>query len=117
MINSTEQNWKDESLVKPLYVRVENMDSPRSNRPVANQYRIETDAGTYFQSYQTVIAFKDRATGQSPEEIADKMFSAIGRNARAGGRNAWMPYNPALKDACKKVGIKKDKELRDLFIN
>lgn len=33
------------------------MRSPRSNRPVANQFEIYTDEGVYFQSYNTVIAF------------------------------------------------------------
>lgn len=34
------------------------MNSPRSNCPVANQYEIETNEGTYFQSYRTIIAFR-----------------------------------------------------------
>lgn len=37
---------------------VVNMASPRSMRPVANQYQIYTDDGTYFQSYRTIIAFR-----------------------------------------------------------
>lgn len=40
------------------------MQSPRSFRAVANQFIIETEEGTYFQSYQTVIAFKPRNGGQ-----------------------------------------------------
>jgi len=38
-------------------MRVENMASSRGNL-VPNQFIIETDKGTYFQSYNTVIAFK-----------------------------------------------------------
>ena len=38
--------------------RVHNISSPRSGRPVANQFIIHTDAGTVFQSYDSVIAFK-----------------------------------------------------------
>ena len=37
--------------------KVENMDSPRSGRPVANQFIITTDEGEFFQSYSTIIAF------------------------------------------------------------
>ena len=39
------------------HVRVEQMKSPRSGRPVANQFIIETESGRYFQSYRSVIAF------------------------------------------------------------
>ena len=39
-------------------VKVENFRSERSGREVANQFRIFTDKGCYFQSYHTVIAFK-----------------------------------------------------------
>jgi len=39
-------------------VKVENFKSVRSGREVANQFRIFTDKGCYFQSYNTVIAFK-----------------------------------------------------------
>lgn len=38
-------------------VKVENMNSPKSGYPVANQYRIWTADGVYFQSYRTLIAF------------------------------------------------------------
>lgn len=38
--------------------KVENMVSPRSGRPVANQFLIYTDKGVYFQSYRSVIAVK-----------------------------------------------------------
>ena len=43
------------------YVRVENMKSSRSGRAVANQFKIYTDEGVYFQSYGTLIAFKPYA--------------------------------------------------------
>jgi len=38
-------------------VRVEQMTSTNSYRPVANQFEIRTNEGTYFQSYSTIIAF------------------------------------------------------------
>jgi hypothetical protein len=38
-------------------VKVQNMESPRTNNPVPNQFRIHTKEGVYFQSYNTVIAF------------------------------------------------------------
>ena len=40
------------------YPKVENMESPRSGRSVANQFRIYTNDGVYFQSYARTIAFK-----------------------------------------------------------
>lgn len=41
-------------------MRVSNLQSPRSDRPVANQYEITDDNGVVtFQSYQTAIAKKD----------------------------------------------------------
>jgi len=39
-------------------MRVENMRSTRSYNRITNQFEIQTDEGVYFQSYQTVIAFK-----------------------------------------------------------
>ena len=41
-----------------MFVNVENFTSPRSGNPVANQFRIFTEEGVYFQSYSTVIAYK-----------------------------------------------------------
>lgn len=41
-----------------MNVRVENMLSPRTGKPIANQFLITTDNATYFQSYNTVIAVK-----------------------------------------------------------
>lgn len=42
-------------------IKVISMTSQRSGAPVANQFIIETETGTYFQSYSTVIAYKDNA--------------------------------------------------------
>lgn len=42
-------------------VRVSQIRSPRTNQPVANQFIIETPEGDYFQSYESVIAFVDKA--------------------------------------------------------
>ena len=39
-------------------VKIHNMKSNSSGQPVANQFEIQTHEGIYFQSYQTVIAFK-----------------------------------------------------------
>lgn len=38
---------------------VRQMVSPRLGNPVANQFIISTDAGEFFQSYRTVIAFNN----------------------------------------------------------
>ena len=42
-----------------MKIKVKNMTSNRSGRPVANQFIILTSEGKYFQSYDSVIAFKD----------------------------------------------------------
>lgn len=42
-----------------MRVKVENMTSPRGGREVANQFIIRTLRGTYFQSYNSIIAFVD----------------------------------------------------------
>ena len=39
-------------------IKVSQMTSPRTGRPVANQFEIYTDTGVYFQSYRSIIAFK-----------------------------------------------------------
>jgi hypothetical protein len=39
-----------------MNVKIENMTSPRSERPVANQFIIYVGKSVYFQSYRTVIA-------------------------------------------------------------
>ena len=39
-------------------IKVNQMTSPRTGRPVANQFEIFTDKGVYFQSYRSIIAFK-----------------------------------------------------------
>ncbi len=42
-----------------MIAKVRQMTSNSSGRPVANQFIIYTDEGTYFQSYDSVIAFRD----------------------------------------------------------
>jgi len=44
-------------------MRVENMLSKKSGRGVANQFRIYTDNGVYFQSYGSIIAFIPKHNG------------------------------------------------------
>ena len=42
-----------------MRIKVKQMTSNRSGRPVANQFIIYTSEGRYFQSYDSIIAFKD----------------------------------------------------------
>ena len=42
-----------------MTAKVRQMTSSRSGNPVANQFTIITSDGEYFQSYNSVIAFKD----------------------------------------------------------
>lgn len=46
-------------------VKVVQMTSPRSHRAVANQFIISTDDGEFFQSYQSIIAFREWGTGKT----------------------------------------------------
>ena len=39
-------------------IKVEQMTSDRTYRPIANQFIIRTPKGVYFQSYDSIIAFK-----------------------------------------------------------
>tara|TARA_R110000787_G_scaffold60854_4_gene138154 strand:+ start:348 stop:626 length:279 start_codon:yes stop_codon:yes gene_type:complete len=39
-------------------IQVNQMCSPRTGNPVANQFKIYTKKGVYFQSYDTLIAYK-----------------------------------------------------------
>ena len=41
-------------------MRVRNINSPQSGRPVANQYVIYNYDNVYFQSYNTTIAWIDK---------------------------------------------------------
>ena len=46
-----------------MKIKVEQMTSPRSGRPVANQFIIYTSEGKYFQSYDSiVVAIEDGKT-------------------------------------------------------
>ncbi len=47
-----------------MATKVKQMTSSRSGRPVANQFIIYTNKGTYFQSYNTIIAHKRAKDGQ-----------------------------------------------------
>jgi len=42
-----------------MTAKVRQMTSNSSGNPVANQFVIYTDEGTYFQSYDSVTAFRD----------------------------------------------------------
>ena len=42
-----------------MKIKVKQMTSNKSGRPVTNQFTIITSDGEYFQSYDSVIAFKD----------------------------------------------------------
>ena len=48
-----------------MKVKVSNFISSRSGRAVANQFIVYTDEGVYFQSYDSVIAFKPNGSGET----------------------------------------------------
>lgn len=43
-----------------MKLKINQLESPRTGNPVANQYEIETDKYYIFQSYNTIIAKKER---------------------------------------------------------
>lgn len=43
-----------------MKLKVNNLESPRTGNPVANQYEIETDKYYIFQSYNSIIAKKEK---------------------------------------------------------
>tara|TARA_R100000655_G_C2925550_1_gene183069 strand:+ start:371 stop:652 length:282 start_codon:yes stop_codon:yes gene_type:complete len=45
-------------------IKVRQMTSSKSGQPVANQFIIYTNKGTYFQSYNSIIAHKRAKDGQ-----------------------------------------------------
>ncbi len=45
-------------------VKITPLKSNRSGRPIANQYKIETPKGKYFQSYKSIIAFVPKQNGK-----------------------------------------------------
>lgn len=50
--------------MKTPQVKVYQMESPRTGQPVANQFILRTADGEYFQSYQSIIAFRPFGGGQ-----------------------------------------------------
>ena len=55
-----------------MQIKVNNLESPRTGNPVANQYEIETDKYYIFQSYNSIIAKKER--GFMGKVILDPYF-------------------------------------------
>lgn len=44
-----------------LKIKVTQMTSPKTYNPVANQFEIYTPEGVYFQSYNSIIAFRPKS--------------------------------------------------------
>ena len=53
------------------HVRITPFESPRTNKPVANQWVITTDEGEFFQSYKSIIAFTPYGGGKT---VLDEKF-------------------------------------------
>jgi len=49
--------------MQTLKIKVQNMQSSRGN-DVPNQFEIDTDEGTFFQSYASMIAFRSNRDGK-----------------------------------------------------
>jgi hypothetical protein len=47
-----------------MTIQITNLQSPRSNNPVPNQFLISTDKYNIFKSYQTIIAKQNRNTNK-----------------------------------------------------
>lgn len=62
--------------IKKVRVRqMEHTDYKGNTRPVANQFRITTDDGVYFQSYKSIIAFvpNEYPCNDKPENESQKI--------------------------------------------
>jgi hypothetical protein len=57
---------------KKINIKVNNLESPRSGNPVANQYEIESDEFYIFQSYGSIIAYKER--GSQGKIVLDRHY-------------------------------------------
>ena len=44
----------------PRTVKISNMTSPRTGNPVSNQFSIESDRYSFFQSYESLVAIYDK---------------------------------------------------------
>ena len=55
-------------------MKVTNMISPRTGKPVANQYIIENGLMETFQSYDSVIAVKEWADSDNPVITLDQKY-------------------------------------------
>lgn len=91
---------KISNLVKPLRVKVFQLTSPKSGNEVANQFDIETEAGHYFQSYRSIIAFKEFGTGQV---FLDETYWDYSRTT-AKYRSQWLGENTKETQAKIKSG-------------
>jgi len=47
-----------------MKIKVHNLNSPRTGNPVANQYEIITEDNYIFQSYNSIIAKRNRETNK-----------------------------------------------------
>jgi len=72
------------------HIKVQQMNSPKSGNPVANQFTIQTEDGVYFQSYWTIIAFRanDGTITLDSEDWNYSRTTAKYRNAFLGENTA-----------------------------
>ena len=77
---------------------VTNMTSARGNK-IANQFLIWTDQGQYFQSYQTIIAFRDNAGNVTHDRNRWDYSITTGKY-----RNSFLGMNKAQTEKAIKAG-------------
>tara|TARA_R100001163_G_C5062318_1_gene199389 strand:+ start:1519 stop:1791 length:273 start_codon:yes stop_codon:yes gene_type:complete len=77
---------------------VTNMTSARGNK-IANQFLIWTDQGQYFQSYQTIIAFRDNAGNVTLDRNRWDYSITTGKY-----RNSFLGMNKAQTEKAIKAG-------------
>ncbi len=61
-----------ETIKKVKVNQMQNTDYRGNTRSVPNQFEIETPEGTYFQSYQSIIAFRPSGFGAGQVTILDE---------------------------------------------
>ena len=79
--------------------------------------KIEELKGLYFGELKLKVLTDPEYNwpDKSDEKIMRVVNSMFGNFGKPGDRSDWLKHNPALRSACKKIGIKSSPEFRALF--
>lgn len=84
-----------------MTVKVKQLASPKSGRPVANQFEISTNEGLYFQSYNSIILFiPDWVAGERGKIVLDAQYWDYSRTT---GKYRNMFLDEGINETRKKI--------------